>query len=79
MGISCQETNQKLNGHHLFPKGTTPCISVLVINFKNQSHIPDTTVPFQSVCSPVLKSVPLESHIFILYMLISAGQFQAAR
>ena len=55
MGISCQETNQKLNGHHLFPKGTTPCISVLVINFKNQSHIPDTTVPFQSVCSPVLK------------------------
>ena len=42
-------------GHHLFPKGTTPCTPVLVINFKNQSHIPDTTVPFQSVCSPVLK------------------------
>ena len=55
MGKSCQETNQKLNGHHLFPKGTAPCTPVLVINFKNQSHIPDTTVPFQSVCSPMLK------------------------
>ena len=32
MGISRQETNQKHNGYHLCPKGTTPCTPVMVIN-----------------------------------------------
>lgn len=39
MGIPCQETNQKHNEHCIFHKGTTPCMPVLVISPKDQSHI----------------------------------------